>query len=65
MIIQGKEWSIKTLKFDCGLKWGVAIERMGESGAMIRQALLIPDGSLSEEEAIERAIPVFEEWASA
>jgi hypothetical protein len=57
-------WQIKTASFDMGTKWGVAIDNGAEGAARRRHAVRIPDGTLTEAAAIERAVPVLKQWAA-
>jgi hypothetical protein len=54
-------WEIKTARFDCGTKWGVAIQRI-EGGVCRRSASRAP-GELTEQDAINYALPALKAWA--
>jgi hypothetical protein len=51
-------WEVRAEHFDLGTKWGVAIRKDGR-----KFAVKIPDGSLTEQEAIDAAMPFLSEWA--
>ena len=52
-------YTIKAEHFDWGTKWGVAIE-LGDGR---RWAARVEDGTLTEQEAIDKALPQLLEWA--